>query len=73
MASGQLKCEWLRTDPPGIKAWYENGKPLFENLDTLYGSKGKFWDEQGNVSERHKPKDVCPQYEIVYLTEAYLF
>ena len=71
-ASGQLQCEWLRTDSPGIKAWYENGKPLFENLDTRFVSKGKFWDEQGNVSERHQPEDVCPQYEILYLTEGNL-
>lgn len=71
-ASGQLKCEWLRTDSPGIKAWYENGKPLFENLDTRYGSKGQFWDEQGNVSERYRPDDVCPKYEIDYLHVANL-
>lgn len=70
-ASGQLKCEWLITNS-GVKAWYENGKPLFENLDARYGSKGKFWDEQGNVSERYRPDDVCPKYEIDYLTGAHL-
>jgi antitoxin component YwqK of YwqJK toxin-antitoxin module len=68
-ASGQLKCEWLEIND-GVKAWYENGKPLFENLDSRSGSKGKFWDEQGNISERHQPEDVCPQYKILYLTEA---
>ena len=69
--SGQLKCEWYEKNR-GVKAWYESGKPLYETLDPGLNSKGRFWDEQGNVSERHKPKEVCPRSRINYLTEAHL-